>query len=140
MRKTRLRCWRQTKLAAAESELAEFVEEHTGDDGLLADATNDSGNITASSVKARLKATHTRGDDRTATRRKITTRHLRCPCAHSYRCSRTKISRADKERSKEAQLALDGQVLAHYTTLTEEEIKAIVVVKDKWVASVQCNN
>ena len=37
----------QTKLAAAESELAEFVEEHTGDDGLLADATNDSGNITA---------------------------------------------------------------------------------------------
>ena len=46
----------QTKLAAAESELAEFVEEHTGEDGLLADATNDSGNITANSVKARLKA------------------------------------------------------------------------------------
>ena len=47
----------KTNQATAESELAEFVEEHTGEDGLLADAVNDSGNITASSVKARLTAT-----------------------------------------------------------------------------------
>ena len=44
------------KQATAASALAEYIEEHTGEDGLLGDAVNDSGTITASSVKARLKA------------------------------------------------------------------------------------
>ena len=114
----------QTKLAAAESELAEFVEEHTGDDGLLADATNDSGNITASSVKARLKAIQGEPDSH-GEREALTSCAILIDVA-------SKISRAIKREQE----ALDGQVLAHYTTLTEEEIKAIVV-KDKWVASVQ---
>ena len=114
----------QTKLAAAESELAEFVEEHTGDDGLLADATNDSGNITASSVKARLKAIQGEPDSHDE-------REALTSCAILIDVA-SKISRAIKREQE----ALDGQVLAHYTTLTEEEIKAIVV-KDKWVASVQ---
>ena len=42
----------QTKQAAAESTLEEFIEEHTGEDGLLADAVNDSGNITAHQRKS----------------------------------------------------------------------------------------
>lgn len=46
----------EAKQATAVSVLEEYTEEHTGEDGLLADAVNDSGNITASSVKARLKA------------------------------------------------------------------------------------
>ena len=38
------------------SALEEYIEEHVGEDGLLVDAVNDSGNITAASVKARFKA------------------------------------------------------------------------------------
>ena len=45
----------EAKQTAAVSALEEYIEEHTGEDGLLADALNDKGNITASSVKARLK-------------------------------------------------------------------------------------
>ena len=37
---------------------------------------------------------------------------------------------------KEAQLALDEQVLARYATLTETEIKQLVI-DDKWFASIQ---
>ena len=120
----------QTKLAVAESELAEFVEEHTGDDGLLADATNDSGNITANSVKARLKAltpdlmTHHETQDNDE----------QDALEHCLSLLDAK-SKADKA-IKEAQLDLDTQVLAHYATLTEDEIKTLVV-KDKWVASIQ---
>ena len=116
----------QTKLAAAESELAEFFEEHTGEDGLLADATNDSGNITAGSVKARLKAltpdkTQDNDDEQDALEHCL-----------SLLDAKSKAEKAIKE----SQLDLDTQVLAHYATLTEDNIK-VLVVADKWVASIQ---
>jgi len=41
-----------------------------------------------------------------------------------------------KTAVKKEQEALDAQVLAHYVTLTEDEIK-VLVVKDKWIASIQ---
>ena len=119
----------QAKQAAAESKLAEFVEEHTDEDGLLADATNDKGNITATSVKARLKAltpdlmmlheTQDNDDEQNA-------------LEHCLSLLDAK-SRAEKT-VKEAQLVLDEQMLAYYATLTEEEIKTLVV-EDKWFAS-----
>ena len=121
----------QAKQTTAESTLAEFVEEHTGEDGLLADALNDSGNITASSVKARLKAltpdliTHHETQD---------TDNEQDALEHCLSLLDAK-SKADKV-IKEAQLDLDTQVLAHYATLTEDEIKTLVVA-DKWVASIQ---
>ena len=120
----------QTKLVAAESELAEFVEAHTGDDGLLTDALNDSGNITAGSVKARLKAlapdlmTHHETQDNDDERNAL---------EHCQSLLDAK-SKADTA-IKDVQLALDTQVLAHYATLTEDEIKTLVV-SDKWFASI----
>ena len=46
-------------------------------------------------------------------------------------------AKAKKDKAvKEAQLALDEQVLAHYATLTEAEIKQLVI-DDKWFASIQ---
>ena len=121
----------EAKRATAESELAEYIEEHTGEDGLLADALNDSGNITAGSVKARLKALtpdlmtlqETQDDD-----------GERDALTHCLSLLDAK-SKADKA-VKDAQLALDTEVLAHYVTLTEAEIKTLVVA-DKWFASVQ---
>ena len=112
----------EAKRATAESELAEYIEEHTGEDGLLADALNDSGNITAGSVKARLKALtpdlmtlqETQDDD-----------GERDALTHCLSLLDAK-SKADKA-VKDAQLALDTEVLAHYVTLTEAEIKGLVV-------------
>ena len=121
----------EAKQATAASALEEYIEEHTGEDGLLADAVNDSGNITASSVKARLKAltpnltmlheTQENDDEHDALEHCL-----------SLLDAKSKAERAVKD----AQLALDEQVLAHYATLTETEIKTLVV-EDKWFASIQ---
>ena len=114
----------QAKQTSTENELAEYIEEHTGEDGLLADALNDRGNITSSSVKARLKALQ--GEPESRDEREALT-----SCAILIDAA-SKISRAVKKEQE----ALDRQVLAHYATLTEDEIKEIVV-EDKWIASVQ---
>ena len=116
----------EAQQATTESELAEFVEEHTGEDGLLTDALNDSGNITASSVKARLKALTP--DDKTQDND-----DGRDALEHCLSLLDAK-SKAEKA-VKEVQLALDEQVLAHYATLTEDEIK-MLVVEDKWFTSI----
>src|SRR2546425_3482424 len=46
----------QAQREAAARELEEVVEEHSGEEGLLADGTNEKGNVTRSSVNDRLKA------------------------------------------------------------------------------------
>ncbi len=119
------------KQATAASALEEYIEEHTGEDGLLADAVNDSGNITASSVKARLKALtpdlttlHETQDDNDD-------EHDALEHCLSLLDAKSKAEKAVKD----AQLALDEQVLAHYATLTEDEIKTLVV-EDKWFANI----
>ena len=50
----------QAKQETAVQTSEEYIEEHAGEDGLLADATNESGNVTAGSVKARLQGDPTR--------------------------------------------------------------------------------
>ena len=120
----------EAKQVTGVSLLEEYIEEHTGEDGLLADATNDSGNITASSVKARLK---------TLTQDMLTLDEMQDNeeqdvLEHCLSLLDAK-SKADKV-VKDAQLALDTQVLAHYATLTEAKIKTLVV-EDKWIVSVQ---
>ncbi len=120
----------QARQAAAVSALEEYIEEHTGDEGLLTDATNNSDNITASSVKARLKTlaldmltlheTQDNDDERDALEHCL-----------SLLDAKSKVDKAIKD----VQLALDEQVLARYATLTENDIK-ILVVADKWFASI----
>ena len=108
----------------AARELEEFVEEHTGEDGMLEDAANDRGKITRVSVKARLRSARNEPDaeeERTAL-----THCLALLEAES------KASKAVKE----AQEALDEQVLAHYAKLTETEIKTLVV-EDKWLKNIR---
>ena len=91
---------------------------------MLADALNDKGNITATSVKARLAAIQGEPDSKDE-------REALTSCAVLMDTA-SKMSRAVKKEQE----ALDGQVLAHYATLTEDEIKGLVV-KGKWIASVQ---
>ena len=122
---------RQTELDTATQALDEYIEEHTAEDGLLADATTDSGSVTATSVKARLKEltpdllTHNDAQDNDEELDAL---------KHCQSLINAK-AKADKA-VKDAQLALDEQVLAHYVTLTETEIKQLVI-DDKWFATIQ---
>ena len=109
-------------------ELEEFVEEHSssggGEDGLLADATNDRGRVTTAAVKQRLKTI--RGEPENDEERDIL---MRCLA----------LIEAESEAGKAvkgAQAAMDRAVLARYATLTEAEIKTLVV-QDKWCASIR---
>ena len=119
----------QTALESATQTFDEYIEEHTSEDGLLADATNDSGNITKTSVNARLKALTpdliTIGDAQDNEQEAL------------EHCLSLIEAKAEADKAvKEAQLALDEQVLAHYATLTEPDIQTLVI-NDKWFASIQ---
>ncbi len=121
----------QTVLETAEQALEEYIEEHTGEDGLLAEATNDSGNVTKTSVNARLKEltpdlmtlndAEDDGEERDAL---------------EYCLSLIDAKAKADKAVKDAQLALDQQVLACYDTLTETEIKQLVI-DDKWFTTIQ---
>lgn len=112
------------KQDTAARELDEFVEEHTGEEGLLEDATNDKGKVTKSGVKDRLKAIES--EPESDEERDALTRCL-------------EFIEAEAEAGKavaEAQAALDEQVLVRYGKLSEAEIKTLVV-EDKWFASMR---
>lgn len=111
----------QAKQEAAAQALEEFVEEHSGEEGLLAEATNDKGKVTKGGVKDRLKALA--GEAESDEERDALDRCLALIDAES------EASKAVKE----AQAALDEKVLARYGKLTEAEIK-MLVVDDKWLA------
>ena len=108
----------------AARELEEFIEEHSADEGLLAGALNDKGKVTKAGVTQRLKAI--RNEPESNEEGEILTECLALIEAET---------KADKA-VKETQASLDEQTLARYVTLTETEIKSLVV-EDKWFASIQ---
>ena len=109
---------------AAARELEEFVEEHTGEEGLLEDAINDKGKITRSGVTARLKAIRHEPE---SDEERDALKHCRTLIE-----AETQAARAVKE----ALARLDEQVLVHYAKLTEAEIK-LLVVENKWFADIR---
>ena len=121
----------QTVLESADMALAEYIEEHTGEEGLLSEVVNDSGNVTKTSVNARIKEltpnlmSHNDMQDNDAEQEAL---------EHCLSLIDAK-AKADKT-VKDAQLALDEQVLARYGTLTKVEIKQLVI-DDKWFATIQ---
>jgi len=112
----------QTDLDAASQELESYLEEHSGDEGLLSEALNDKDKVTAASVKARLKVT-TDSEEKAALQQ-----------AQSLFDAEAEA----KKSLKEHQEALDLGVFRHYTSLSETEIK-ILIVEDKWLTSLQAN-
>jgi type I restriction enzyme M protein len=114
----------QSRQEAAAQALEEFVDEHTGEEGLLEDATNDKGKVTKTGVKNRLKAVRAEpeSDDEVDA---------------LTRCLELIDAGSDAAKAvKEAQAKLDARVLAKYPELTEAEIKTLAV-DDKWFASIQ---
>ena len=116
----------QTTQETAARELEAFVEEHTSEEGLLEDAANDKGKVTKSGVKNRLKTIR---DEPESDEERDALEHCQT------------LIEAEAEAAgavKAAQARLDRQVLARYATLTEAEIK-MLVVEDKWFVKIRAD-
>ena len=109
-------------------ELEAFIEEHTstedGDNGALAAAANDKGKVTKAAVAKRLRDVTSHQEDHD----ELTTL-VHCLALIEAEGSTGRAFKA-------AQAVLDAQVLTRYDTLTEGEVKSLVV-DEKWCASVR---
>jgi type I restriction enzyme M protein len=102
-------------LESAIVRLAELEEEHGGEDGALADLER----INRTTVAARLKEIH--GDEEAKDEAAVLSEWLKLNAEESDL----------KKRLREAETVLDGKAYGKYPTLTESEIKSLVV-DDKW--------
>lgn len=110
----------QAKLENASREIEEIVEENSGEEGYFADFEK----INKASVTARIKEIKNKKAD--AEELKV---------MENYLALGEQESEA-KKKIKEAEKALDGKVIAKYKTLTESEIK-VLVVDDKWMTTLE---
>jgi len=114
----------QSAQEAAAREVEEFIEENSGEEGLLAEALNDKGKVNKASIKERLKELILEKD--ADQERQVLERCLALMDAESVA----------NQSVNEAQAQLDEKVLARYAKLGEDEIKALVIA-DKWFADIQ---
>ncbi|MEL4248078.1 type I restriction-modification system subunit M [Shewanella xiamenensis] len=112
----------QAELDSLSQELESYIEEHSAEDGLLAEALNDKDKVTAASVKARLKLAQDT-DERKALK-------------HVQQLFDSESSA--KKAVKEQQDQLDLLVFKRYATLTLDEVKTLLV-QDKWQATLQAS-
>ncbi|MDC1527129.1 N-6 DNA methylase [Planktomarina temperata] len=108
----------QTRADDLTREIEELVEEHGAEGDLLEAALTDAGKLTAAAVKARIKTGEADAEEAPMLTR-----------ATKLLAAETKAKKAVKD----AQAALDEDVLRKYSNLSEDEIRTLVV-QDKWVA------
>ena len=107
---------------AITSQMEELEEEHSGEEGLLAEAKTDKGKLSKVSVKARLA--EIKHDPDANDERKLLNDYL----------ALIEQEATSNKKVKDAQKALEGKVIAQYGKLTEDKIK-VLVVDDKWLAT-----
>lgn len=105
-------------------DLEVLIEEHSGEEGLLAEAQTDAGKVTKNLATARLKEIK---GDRSADDERVMLKE----CQQLF-----EQEAKAKKAVKEAQSALDEAVFERYPHLSEEDIKTLVVA-DKWHATLQ---
>ena len=110
----------QAKLDNAGREIGELIEEHSGEDGYFADFEK----VNKKSITSRIK--EIKGTSADAEELKVMEKYLALGGQESEA----------KKKIKEAEKALDAKVIDKYKTLTESEIK-VLVVDDKWVATLE---
>ena len=110
----------EAEVSAIEQAVEEMAEEHGGNEGLLAEATNDKEKLTMISAAARLK--EIKDDADAADERKALNDYF----------DLVEKEAATSAKLREAQEALMTKVSVRYRNLTEEEIKTLVV-DDKWL-------
>ena len=100
--------------------IEEMVEEHGAEGGALEPALTEAGKLTAASVKAREKS-----GEADAEERPLLKQAARLIAAEA----------TAKKAVKDAEAALTEAVFRKYPTLTEDEIRALVV-QDKWITDI----
>ena len=110
----------QTKLDNASREIEELIEENNGDEGHFVEFEK----INKTNVTSRIKEIKNKPED--AEELKVMEQYLTLGEQESEA----------KKKIKEAEKALDAKVIAKYKTLTESEIK-VLVVDDKWMATLE---
>jgi type I restriction enzyme M protein len=103
-------------------QMEELDEEHGGEEGLLADAKNEKGRLTAKGVRDRLKAI--KADKEASEERKV---------LEAYIALVEKGSTIGKQATQ-AKKELDTRVAEKYKTFSEDEIKTLVI-EDKWLSA-----
>ena len=101
-----------------------WVDDNTGEGGLLEGATSDAGKVTQTAVKARLRETHGRDENRDER------------AALGLCLALMEEQRKAKKAAKEALTKLDTDVLERYDTLRAPDVIDLVV-RDKWMASIE---
>jgi type I restriction enzyme M protein len=111
--------------------MQEIAEEHGGEEGLLSEVTTDTGKITKGLVSSRLKElgslfSSTKMDEDTES---------------EYRVLKEYLSLIEQDATVGAKIkalttGLDEKLLNRFRTLTEEEVKTLVV-DDKWMENIQ---
>ena len=105
-------------------QLDEMKEEHGGEEGLLAEVVDEKGNIKKGDLTKRLK--EIKDDSEAVEERQV---------LEVYAALLDQQAEANKG-IKDAQKALDEQVVNQYGRLSEDEIKALVV-DDKWLTTLR---
>lgn len=109
----------QSRLDTATSELESFIDENSGEEGLLEEAKNDKGNINKKSIDARLKEST---DDEEIKALKECKKRIE----------------AEAKAKKALKIATDALSLAvfkKYPTLSVDEIKTLVI-EEKWLSHI----
>ncbi|MBK9381484.1 MAG: type I restriction-modification system subunit M [Chitinophagaceae bacterium] len=107
-----------------EAEINSYEEEHTGEEGMLADATNDNGKLTKAAVSKRLKEIKNDATEKEA-----------------YALMQKVEQLFEKAASlgkqlKEKEAELDELTLKQYEKLSEADVKNLVIEK-KWMTSLK---
>jgi type I restriction enzyme M protein len=110
------------ELEAVAARLAELEEEHGGEEGAFAELEK----VNKAQVTARLKELNLEGEDASVEEKAVLEEWQRLNNEEAEL----------KRRLKEAEAALDAKAYAHYPTLTEAEVKTLVV-DDKWLAALE---
>tara|TARA_R110000751_G_scaffold84717_5_gene169341 strand:- start:17143 stop:19566 length:2424 start_codon:yes stop_codon:yes gene_type:complete len=114
----------EATIESLQAEITGYEEEHAGEEGLLNDATTDKGGITKTTITSFIKENKNNTDEKEAVALAKTVLDL-----FTKEASLKKALKA-----KEAEL--DNLSLAKFKTLTEAEVRTLVV-EDKWLASLQ---
>jgi type I restriction enzyme M protein len=114
----------EASIESIQAEITGLEEEHAGEEGLLNDATNDKGGITKTTVTAFIKANKNNADEKEAV--------ALAKMVLDLFTKEASLKKALKANVTE----LDELTLAKFKTLTEAEVRTLVV-EDKWLASLQ---
>ena len=114
-----------TQLETTKAAMDEIADEHTGEEGVLADATTDKGSLTKGSIQSRIKELKKKNTDN----------------AEEWELLATYRKLLDKESTlkgnvKNAEKILETRVVMKYPELTTQEIKTLTVDKT-WMATLE---